>query len=205
MDVFFSIPICYGYYEVDLRPDADGKPESLFFCLSMLLHLLLYLLVFISVSISSVTSTLVTGQLYLMYAFRTCNWSFSCVVSHSSCVDMHSGVSVQVSIVLTNLCKLLLHQDLSSSQRFLGLCSHSGSTMTANLLSIVPGQVCMYFLYWDMWSRMYHSSMTVFLHLFEEGYQWFVTCNYANFMGKTVMMKFFYLPLNATISGFHAR
>ena len=44
------------------------------------------------------TSALVIGQPFIIYVVRACKCSSSCVMSHISCVAMHSGVSVHISI-----------------------------------------------------------------------------------------------------------
>ena len=46
------------------------------------------------------TSTLVWGQLLMMYTVSTCRFSSFCVASHISYVDMHSGMSMYVFIAL---------------------------------------------------------------------------------------------------------
>ena len=43
---------------------------------------------------------LANGQPFMVYAISTCKCSSFWVTSHISCVDMHSGISLQVSIAL---------------------------------------------------------------------------------------------------------
>ena len=73
----------------------------------------------------SYISTLVSGQTPIMYAVTACKCLSYCAVSHISCIDIHSGISVQVSIALM----LRFMPEISTSLFLEWFCHESQSTL----------------------------------------------------------------------------
>ena len=86
--------------------------------------------------------------------------------------------------------------------------------MTGSAPCQALGDVCIVFIFCIRVKieRCFLFAVSVLFHLFEDIYQWFVVCNYFDFMSKTAMIKFFwsmsyakYLSLNDAVSGFYTR
>ena len=120
------------------------------------------------------TSALISSQPFMMYAINLLVL-ISCISSHVSCVDMNSGMSVQVSMVL------MLILEISTPFFSQSFCHDSRSAMYRS----GPSLYNLHILYWGMICRMYCCLCDSVPTSFSKcSYQWFVICNYTDLPDK---------------------
>ena len=133
---------------------------------------------------SCAMSSLFCGQPFLIYAISSYRCTSLTVTYCTSCIDVHTGSSIAVSIPLLFILKT--HTSLSSFSSW--LCYDSQSAMNSSRL----GLYSMHTLYWFMHRIIHCRHCEEHHHIFAHySYQWFMVCHDMYFTCKTVNLELF--------------